>query len=199
MLRAPAPAVGRLVLVELRERGRPDPSARHGHSPRPARCALQAAAAGPRNRGAITPPNDRPAPGAGAAPAGTSPGRASQPIGAAPGPRQPISGCRAAANRCPPGAGPQLATAGRVRASPLRPPRPPGPDRTTARPGQLWPHLRPPWLPSPSLCNGPAGPGSRHLGFFGKSSVVPTMPRRGPAAKRLVGTLQSALDPRETP
>lgn len=64
----------------------------------PARCSLlaaAAAAAGPRNRGEITPPNDRPAPRATAALAGTSPGRASQPIrtraGATPANQRPLS------------------------------------------------------------------------------------------------------------
>lgn len=80
---------------------------------RPARCALlaaAAAAAGPRNRGEITPPNDRLAPGVVAAPAGASPGRASQPIkaraGAVPANQRPPSrsqprsaGGRAAAGR----------------------------------------------------------------------------------------------------
>lgn len=53
-------------------------SARHA----PLALLAAAAAAGPRNRGEITPPNDCPAPGAAAAPAAASPGRASQPIGA---------------------------------------------------------------------------------------------------------------------
>lgn len=57
--------------------------------------AAAAAAAGPRNRGVITPPNDRPMPGVAAAPAGASPGHASQPIraraGAAPANQRPLS------------------------------------------------------------------------------------------------------------
>jgi hypothetical protein len=73
------------VAGPVRPRRPPWPLARPA---RPARCALLAAAAAaavaaaarPRNRGEITPPNDRPAPGAAAARAGASPGCASQPI-----------------------------------------------------------------------------------------------------------------------
>lgn len=80
---------------------------------RPARCAplaAAAAAAGPRNRGEITPPNDCPARGAAAAPAGDlARPRVTANGGVRRGQRQPISGRRAAANRGARGAGPQRA------------------------------------------------------------------------------------------
>lgn len=78
MLCTPAPALRRLVFIQLRLPARRVLGARHGPSPGPP-AALCLRRRRPRNRGEITPPNDRPALGA-AAGAGPRRGRTSQPI-----------------------------------------------------------------------------------------------------------------------
>lgn len=81
VLCTPAPALRRLVLVQLRLPARRVLGARHGPSPGPPAALCLRQRRRPRNRGEITPPNDGPARGA-AAGAGRRRGRASQPIGA---------------------------------------------------------------------------------------------------------------------
>lgn len=126
VLCAPAPALHRLVLVQLRLPARRVLGARHGPSPGPpAALCLRLRRRRPRNRGEITPPNDWPARGA-ATGAGRRWGRASQPIGAraraAPGQSQAFGPQPTAA----PGGGVAAGSswtrkAGCLCASPLRP------------------------------------------------------------------------------
>lgn len=124
VLCTPAPALRRLVLIQLRLPARRVLGARHGPSPGPP-AALCLRRRRPRNRGEITPPNDRPALGA-AAGAGPRRGRASQPIGtralAAPGQSQASGPQPTAAPGGGVAAGRSWARkGGPVCASPLRP------------------------------------------------------------------------------